>query len=42
VATTPAGEKKAKEKAVKEEVIPFVNLTPKGQKKGEFTLWKMA
>lgn len=36
VATTPAGEKKAKEKAVKEEVAPFVNTTPKGQKKGEF------
>jgi valyl-tRNA synthetase len=35
-ATTPAGEKKVKEKAAKDEVVPFVNTTPKGQKKGEF------
>lgn len=34
--TAPAGEKKAREKAAKEEVVPFVNTTPKGQKKGEF------
>jgi len=39
VATTPAGEKKAKEKAAKEEVAPFVNMTPKGQKKGESIRW---
>ncbi|KAI0258885.1 tRNA synthetases class I-domain-containing protein [Gloeopeniophorella convolvens] len=32
-AATPAGEKKAKEKAAKEEEAPFVNTTPKGQKK---------
>jgi valyl-tRNA synthetase len=36
VASIPAGEKKAKEKVAKEEVAPFVNTTPKGQKKGEF------
>ena len=36
--TTPAGEKKVKEKAAKDEVAPFVNTTPKGQKKGEFVL----
>ena len=34
--TVPAGEKKAKEKATREEVAPFVNTTLKGQKKGEF------
>jgi hypothetical protein len=34
--STPAGEKKAKEKAAKDGVVPFVNTTPKGQKKGEF------
>lgn len=34
--STPAGEKKAKEKASKDGVVPFVNTTPKGQKKGEF------
>jgi N-acetylmuramoyl-L-alanine amidase CwlA len=34
--STPAGEKKAKEKAAKDGVVPFVNMTPKGQKKGEF------
>lgn len=34
--TAPAEEKKAKEKAAREEVAPFVNTTPKGQKKGEF------
>lgn len=35
VATTPAGEKKAKvEKEKKEEEAPFVNTTPKGEKKG--------
>jgi hypothetical protein len=33
---TPTGEKKAREKAGKDEVVPFVNMTPKGQKKGEF------
>ncbi|KAI9452674.1 tRNA synthetases class I-domain-containing protein [Russula earlei] len=32
-ATTPTGEKKAKEKVSKEQVVPFVNTTPKGQKK---------
>ncbi|KAI0002185.1 hypothetical protein BJV74DRAFT_876641 [Russula compacta] len=31
--TTPAGERKVKEKATEEEVVPFVNTTPKGQKK---------
>ena len=36
VATTPVGEKKAKEKVAKEEVVPFVDTTPKGQKKGAF------
>lgn len=37
-ATTPAGEKKAKaEKEKKEEEAPFVNNTPKGQKKGAET-----
>jgi valyl-tRNA synthetase len=36
VASTPAGGKKAKEKAAKDEAAPFVNMTPKGQKKGEF------
>jgi hypothetical protein len=36
VAATPAGEKKVKEKATKEDVIPFVDTTPKGQKKGAF------
>ena len=35
-ATTPAGEKKAKEKVAKDQVVPFVNTTPKGHKKGEF------
>ena len=34
--STPAGEKKVKEKAAKDTVVPFVNTTPKGQKKGEF------
>ena len=34
--STPAGEKKVKEKAAKDGVVPFVNTTPKGQKKGEF------
>jgi hypothetical protein len=34
--STPAGEKRAKEKAAKDGVVPFVNSTPKGQKKGEF------
>lgn len=35
--TTPAAEKKAKaEKKKEEEEQPFVNTTPKGQKKGEF------
>ena len=38
VATTPAGEKKVKEKAAKDQVVPFVNTTPKGHKKGEFVL----
>jgi hypothetical protein len=33
--STPAGEKKAKEKAAKDGVVAFVNTTPKGQKKGE-------
>jgi hypothetical protein len=33
---TPAGEKKAKEKASKSEEVPFVNTTPKGEKKGAF------
>jgi len=34
--TTPVGEKKAKvEKEKKAEDIPFVNTTPKGEKKGE-------
>jgi hypothetical protein len=37
--TAPAGEKKTREKAAKEEVVPFVNTTPKGQKKGEFVRW---
>ena len=37
--TTPAGERKVKEKAAKEEVVPFVNTTPKGQKKGESVRW---
>lgn len=33
----PAGEKKAKiEKEKKEEEAPFVNTTPKGEKKGEY------
>ncbi len=32
--TTPAGEKKAKEKAAKDGVVPFINMTPKGQRKG--------
>ena len=35
-AAAPTGEKKAKEKAAKDQVVPFVNMTPKGQKKGEF------
>ncbi len=34
--SSPAGEKKAKEKAAKDGVVPFVNTTPRGQKKGEF------
>jgi valyl-tRNA synthetase len=38
VNATPLGEKRAKEKVTKEEVIPFVNMTPKGQKKGAFAL----
>jgi len=34
-APTPTGEKKAKvEKEKKEEDAPFVNITPKGEKKG--------
>ncbi|KAF8257302.1 tRNA synthetases class I-domain-containing protein [Lactarius quietus] len=32
-AVAPAGEKKAKEKATKSEEVPFVNTTPKGEKK---------
>lgn len=31
--STPAGEKKGKEKGAKDEIVPFVNMTPKGQKK---------
>lgn len=34
--STPSGEKKAKEKAGKDGVVPFINMTPRGQKKGEF------
>ena len=37
-AVAPPGEKKAKEKATKSEEVPFVNTTPKGEKKGAFTL----
>ncbi|KAI0290120.1 tRNA synthetases class I-domain-containing protein [Russula brevipes] len=33
LATTPTGEKKAKEQVAREELVPFVNMTPKGQKK---------
>jgi valyl-tRNA synthetase len=36
LATTPTGEKNAKKKVAREELVPFVNMTPKGQKKGEF------
>ena len=37
--TTPAGERKVKEKGTKEEVVPFVNTTPKGRKNGESVRW---
>ena len=33
----PAVEKKTKEKAAKSEDLPFVNTTPRGEKKGAFT-----
>lgn len=39
-ASTPAAEKKAKaEKKKEEEEAPFVNTTPKGEKKGESLRW---
>lgn len=37
-ATAPAGEKKAKKEKGKEEEAPFVNTTPKGEKKGRCAL----
>ena len=38
-ATAPAGEKKAKKEKEKEEEAPFVNTTPKGEKKGMCVCW---